>query len=385
MINRQAFLRYVAASGAASLLSAPVKTGAQPGSMAQAASPVRPFPLQVDMRVPYPPTAFPNSGRFYLAYELYLTNFSADALTIQRIELLDADARTSKPVMTFGEPLNAILRPAGTQPASGAANLVGPGGTVVAFMWIESDKPFPARLLHRMVFTDASVEGAPISTHNIELAMLSPPVRGATWWASDGPGNDPSNHHRRGIFSVDGQIYNSRRFATDWFLRRDGKSVSGDVHDTRSYYAYGQPVFAVSDARVVAMRDGRPDNIPGPVETFRTAIPNSMDSVAGNYITLDLGGGRYAWYLHLKPGSVRVRDGEIVRRGQLMGHIGCSGDSNLPHLHFEVTTSTRLMVGEGIPYLIDRFAVWKDGAWESHSNELPLYRTLIDFGDTSKG
>jgi hypothetical protein len=383
MMTRQSVLRYLAASGAATLLSAPLKISAQTSkSDAPAVSPNRPFPLQVDMRVPYAPTAFPSSGRSYLAYELYLTNFSGDILTIQRVELFDAEASMSEPMMAFeGEPLHAILQLAGVQ--SGAAHLVGPGATAVAFMWIESEKPLPSRLLHRFVFTDTAVDGAPIGTHNIGLAVLSPPVRGATWWASDGPGNAPGNHHRRGIFSVGGQIYNSRRFATDWFLRRDGKNVSGDVHDTRSYFAYGQPVFAVSDARVVAMRDGRPDNIPGPVQTFRTAIPNSMDSVAGNYITLDLGGGRYAWYLHLKPGSVRVRNGEVVRRGQLMGEIGCSGDSNLPHLHFEVTTSTQLMAGEGIPYVIDRFAILKDGARESRRRELPLDRMLIDFGKST--
>src|SRR4051812_3268729 len=129
MMTRQSVLRYLAASGAATLLSAPLKISAQTSkSDAPAVSPNRPFPLQVDMRVPYAPTAFPSSGRSYLAYELYLTNFSGDILTIQRVELFDAEASMSEPMMAFeGEPLHAILQLAGVQ--SGAAHLVGPGAT----------------------------------------------------------------------------------------------------------------------------------------------------------------------------------------------------------------------------------------------------------------
>lgn len=379
-MTRLRFLQYMAGAAGASFLPDHREAAAQPGSAPS------PFPLQVDLRVPFAPSAFPGSGRSHLAYELYLTNFSADALTIQRIDVIDADAPSRAPVAVVeAEQLASVLQTAGTRSPSAAAAVVAPGGTAVAFMWVESTRPVPARLRHRVLTTDAAVEGASIGTTTVELPVLSPPLQGAGWWIYNGPGNGSSNHHRRGIFSVDGRMYNSRRLAIDWFLHRNGRSVSGDVHDTRSYYAYGQPVFAVSDARVVAARDGRPDNIPGPVETFRTAIPNSMDSVAGNFITLDLGGDRYAWYLHLKPGSVQVNSGDRVRRGQRLGDIGCSGDSNLPHLHFEVTTSPRLLAGEGLPYLIDRFAVWNDGAWEGRSRELPLDRMLVDFGTSGRG
>lgn len=379
-MTRLRFLQYVAASAGASLLPGHGPAEAQTGSAPS------PFPLQVDIRVPFSPTAFPSSGRSHLAYELYLTNFSADALTIQRIEVIDAEAPSRRPVAVLeGEELASVLQPAGTRSPGGAAAVVAPGGTAVAFMWVESTGAVPARLRHRVLTTEASVEGASIGTTTVELALLSPPLEGAGWWIYNGPGNGTGNHHRRGIFSVDGRMHNSRRLAIDWFLHRNGRSVSGDIHDARSYYAYGQPVFAVADARVVAARDGRPDNVPGPVETFRTAIPNAMDSVAGNFITLDLGGNRYAWYLHLKPGSVGVNSGDRVRRGQRLGEIGCSGDSNLPHLHFEVTTSTQLLAGEGLPYLIDRFAVWTDGAWQSRSRELPLDRMLVDFGMSRRG
>lgn len=50
---------------------------------------------------------------------------------------------------------------------------------------------------------------------------------------------------------------------------------------------------------------------------------------------VDIGGGQYAYYFHTKPGSVRVKTGDRVWRGQVIGPIGCSGDAREPHLHFE--------------------------------------------------
>ena len=123
----------------------------------------------------------------------------------------------------------------------------------------------------------------------------------------------------------------------------------------RSYFAYGKPVLAVADGRVVMARDGLPENVPGHGESFHPAVPITLETVAGNTITLDLGGGQFAYYMHLQPGSLRVKAGDRVRRGQVLARIGCTGDAREPHLHFEVTTSSKLVSGEGVPYLIDRY------------------------------
>lgn len=53
-------------------------------------------------------------------------------------------------------------------------------------------------------------------------------------------------------------------------------------------------------------------------------------------VSLDLGHGLRAFYAHLQPGSVRVKTGELVKRGQVLGRLGNSGNSAGPHLHFHV-------------------------------------------------
>ena len=173
----------------------------------------------------------------------------------------------------------------------------------------------------------------------------------------------------------------SRRYAIDWLQIEDGSRFSGDPRDRRSYHAYGKPVFAVADSKVVTAKDGLPENIPGHNEDFHPAVPVTIDTFGGNTITLDLGGGQFAHYFHLQPGSLQVKAGVHVRSGQLLARIGASGDAREPHLHFEVTTSSTPMSGEGVPYLIDHYRVkLADNTWETRTHELPLKDMEIDFG-----
>ena len=174
----------------------------------------------------------------------------------------------------------------------------------------------------------------------------------------------------------------SRRYAIDWKQIKDDMSFSGDARDVRSYYSYGKAVLAVADGRVVAARDGLPDNIPGHGEAFHPAVPITFDTVAGNTINLDSGEGQFAHYMHLQPESVLVNAGDRVRRGQVLARIGASGDAREPHLHFEVTTSATLLAGEGVPYLIEHRCTSPDsGAIELRIHELPLNKNVVVFGE----
>jgi hypothetical protein len=348
------------------------------------------MPLQLEMRVPFEPTAFASAGHTYLAYELYLTNFANSPLTLSRVEVLDADAAVHKPIAVFeGPQLDAVLQPLGVQaPADGGGNThpLAPGGSMVVFMWAAFDPrtPVPNKLRHRIVVADSAVEGAVIGTHHIELKVLRGPVLGTDWLASDAPSNDADNHHRRGIFIVGGQALISRRYAIDWMQVENGASFSGDARDKRAYYSYGKSVVAVADATVVTARDGLPDNVPGHNtpghEGFSPAVPITMETVAGNTITLDLGSGQFAYYCHLQRGSVRVKVGERVKRGQVMALIGASGDAREPHLHFDITNSPKFLTGDGLPYLIDHYRAQAENGWESRTRELPLKDMVIDFG-----
>ena len=339
------------------------------------------------MRVPFAPTAFPSDGRSYLAYELYLTNFGANPITLRRVEVLDADGLAAAPIASFeAGQLDALVQPIGTQSSTdGSSDLrqLGGGRSVVVYLWIarEHGASVPNHLRQRVTTAEFVAEGAVIATHHRELLVLGPPVMGTNWLADDGPSNDPENHHRRGILVFQGRALISRRYAIDWQQSQNGKTFSGDASDNRSYNAYGKPVLAVADSTVVAVRDGLPDNVPRHNGEFSPAVEITPDTVFGNHIVLDLGGQQFATYCHLQPGSVRVKVGDRVRRGQVLAKIGDSGDARQPHVHFQVQTSSDPMAGEGVPYLIDHYRVKAaDDVWHARTRELPLGGMLIDFG-----
>jgi hypothetical protein len=334
-------------------------------------------PMQLELQVPFEPTVFTGAGRPVVMYELHLTNFSDKAIDLSRIEVLDADEAGGKLVAAFeGEQIDPLL------PTPGPRQ-VNAGATVVLFMQvaIDSKAQMPKALRHRVSSLDSSIEGAAIGTHHSTLKVLEPPVRSAEWQASDGPSNDRDNHHRRGLLILDGRPTISRRFATDWFLKKEGHTYKGDLHDRRSHHSYDQPVFAVARGKVFSTRDGRPDNVPGFYPDFTPPADLSLDTATGNLIVVDIGDGLFAHYYHLQPGTLRVKPGDRVASGQLLARIGTSGDANVPHLHFEVTTSPKPLIGEGVPYVIDSFrAKTPDGAWQTFTRELPVRNMMVDFG-----
>ena len=84
--------------------------------------------------------------------------------------------------------------------------------------------------------------------------------------------------------------------------------------------------------------------------------------------------------MHLEAGSLRVKIGDHVRRGQALARIGSSGDARAPHLHFQVSSSPQFWAGEGAPYLIDHYRIESGSdVTGSRMRELPLNNFVVDF------
>ena len=113
-------------------------------------------------------------------------------------------------------------------------------------------------------------------------------------------------------------------------LDEEGRGHDGDPKREKSWYGFGEPVLSPADGTVVSVTDVHPDE---PVGNTGQKPSN------GNHILLDIGGGHYAVLAHLQQGSARVSEGERVRLGQQIAAVGDSGDSLVPHLHFQVQDS----------------------------------------------
>jgi murein DD-endopeptidase MepM/ murein hydrolase activator NlpD len=143
---------------------------------------------------------------------------------------------------------------------------------------------------------------------------------------------------------------------------------------------------------VVATEDDLPEQIPGKLPEDAT-----IQMAGGNYAVVDIGNGRYAFYAHMQPGSVRVKAGDKVTTGQVLGLLGNSGNTDTPHLHFHVMDGPSPLLANGLPYVFTSFVgdgrltdeqplftggevtIDKGAMAGPHENEMPLYDQVVSF------
>ncbi|MEQ6355408.1 M23 family metallopeptidase [Lysinibacillus sp. M3] len=67
---------------------------------------------------------------------------------------------------------------------------------------------------------------------------------------------------------------------------------------------------------------------------------DDIQSVAGNYIIIECTNNVYAGLVHLQTGSIQVLVGQRVKKGEVIGRVGHSGNSFAPHLHVQLMDSS---------------------------------------------
>jgi len=297
-----------------------------------------------------------SDGRTHLVYELWITNFSSGDAIVRQVEVRDGDRQLA----TYDQAtVSTRLQPAGRRDAS---DTLPGGGTSLLFVHLTlvAGTPAPARLSHVLRahvaaappgLQDMTERGGDVAVDRSAPIVVGPPLRGDRYIAADSCCD--ATRHTRAALPVDGRVRIAQRYAVDWEQVDDASRIyAGPREEARSYTIYGREALAVADARVASVVDDLPEQTPG---RFPEAI--SIAQADGNSVVLDLGGGRFALYAHLQPRSVRVRKGERVRRGQVLGLVGNSGNSVAPHLHFHVMDGASALDSNGLPYEIDAFEV----------------------------
>jgi murein DD-endopeptidase len=354
------------------------------------------IPASIEFRVPKPPTVAAGDSGAFLAYELHITNLTPSPVTLKGVQVLNAED-TSRALLTLSDSAlqRTLTRPGLNVLASERPQIAG-GTRANVFLWVPIPRtPAPRALRHRLTLQRGDsaafiLDGAGVPVER-QAVRIRAPLRGE-WLAANGPSN--ASGHRRTALALNGTVAIAQRFGID-FLQVDsgGRTFRGDSTNNANYFAYGREIFAVSDGIVVATKDSIPENVPrGPVAR---AVPINLVTVGGNHVVIDLGDGRYAFYAHVQPGSMRVRVGDRVRRGQVIALVGNSGNSTEPHLHFHIVDAVALgtstLGAEGIPYelasfeLVGRCTLGLGGirctrdARKTITNGMPLQNQLVRF------
>jgi len=109
---------------------------------------------------------------------------------------------------------------------------------------------------------------------------------------------------------------------------KDGRTSAGSGTKNEEFFAFGKNVLSPAAGTVVAVEGSRPDGVPGKID--REAEPE------GNFVVLDLGSNVWAFFLHLRSGSVAVKPGQKVKAGDVLAQVGSSGRGLEPSLHIHL-------------------------------------------------
>lgn len=336
---------------------------------------VRQPAVPLDVRVPAPPAWIPARDGRHALYELHLANYRDLPLELVRFDVLDAGDGGLLASLE-GEALLAVLSRPGRTQGPGARNVIGGGETAVLYVELirHAGETLPAAVRHAWYLRRAPGEGElaedrtwlmesdAVQVGPAPRYVLGPPLRGTGWLAANGLGNRAN--HRRTLLAIDGKARISQRYAIDFIrIGPSGLVATADPPANEDFFAYGAELLAVADGTVIATHDDMPENVPF---SEQMAFPITLETIAGNHVILDIGGA-YVMYAHLQPGTVTVEPGQAVRRGEVLGRLGNSGNSDAPHLHLQVTDLPAPLAAEGLPFAFEAFG------WQGSIAELDAW------------
>lgn len=252
-------------------------------------------------------------------------------------------------------------------------------------------------LVALVIFNNVGKERTDGSNEMIEVrepVIVEFPLRGE-WLAPNTPGTKIPSH---------GTDQLGTRYAYD-FIQVDWERMGWPAYRVsmlqyllfgvplKEYYCWGQEVYAPCDGIVVQAEDGyeereRTNLLSDLSNAYKNAhyfdpSKDDVQSVAGNYVIVECGNDVYAALVHLQTGSIQVTVGQNVKKGEVIGRVGHSGNSFAPHLHFQLMDSSDIATANGLPCAFEQYEVFQDGGWQQVVNGIPTDKDRIRFGSQS--
>ena len=234
-----------------------------------------------------------------------------------------------------------------------------------------------------------------IDRRNAMLEMYEPiivqfPLRGE-WLSPNTPGTKVPSHGTNQL---------GTRYAYD-FIQVDWNRMGTPAYRVgvmqylfsgvklSDYYCWGQEVYSPCDGIVVGAEDGYAENektnlLADMSNAYKNAHyfdpeKDDIQSVAGNYVIIKYSENVYAALCHLQTGSVQVSVGQMIKKGEVIGRVGHSGNSFAPHLHFQLMDSGDITVANGVPCAFEQYEIFQDNEWQIIENGIPTDKDRIRF------
>jgi murein DD-endopeptidase MepM/ murein hydrolase activator NlpD len=213
---------------------------------------------------------------------------------------------------------------------------------------------------------DDKISGLLFLPHKPELPVpernqtkLSLPLKGGWLVVWGGDTKELNQHH--GV--------PNQRFAFDFLgVDEQGKTRKGQAHANEDYFAYGREILAPADGTVTDVITGVRDNVPGSMNPY---------SALGNAVFIQHREHEVSVLAHLKLGSIKVKVGDKVKAGQLIGLCGNSGNSSEPHLHYHLQNTPIIQDATGIKCYFQKVILLQDGKSQTRTEYSPVKGEII--------
>lgn len=223
-----------------------------------------------------------------------------------------------------------------------------------------------------------------------EPILVEFPLRGE-WLAPNTPGTKIPSHGTDRL----GSRYAYDFIQVDW-ERKGRPAYQGSLLQyllfgmpISDYYCWGKEVYAPCDGIVVSAVDGYKErektkllsDLSNAYKNAHYFDPQKHDvqTVAGNYIIIKVKDKVYAALVHLQTGSIQVTVGQHIKKGDVIGKVGHSGNSFGPHLHFQLMDSSDIATAKGLPCAFEKYEIQKDGEWNAVTKGIPTDKDRIRF------
>jgi len=300
-----------------------------------------------------------DDGKDHVEYELLVVNVFSEPVTLASVTVFDP---AGKELMRIeGGALAAATQ---TLFAKTATPVV-PASAAVSVdvdLMLPPDTA-PERVTHRIAYTlkadselasiigSLEVDAPDVAINRQPAIVIRPPLKGNGWLATTACCKP--NIHRDERIAIDGvRIETGETFAVDWAKVRNDRLFDGDGKRVEQYYGFGEDVLAVADGTVVSIHDGMPDQTP-----FVFMVPKSKSDYGGNNVILEIAPNVFAWYAHLRQGSLTVNVGDAVKAGAPIAKLGNTGPSEGPHLHLGLIDKPDAIAGRSLPFVFDSFTL----------------------------
>ena len=140
-----------------------------------------------------------------------------------------------------------------------------------------------------------------------------------------------------------------QRWAYDLMGVKAGKTFSGDSTKLKNYFCYGQTILSPASGKVIDLFDTDPD--------MPIGVLGGGTKPVGNHIVIEVAPKEFLFICHFQPNSVKVKVGDTVEQGQILGLVGNSGNTTEPHIHIHLQDSKTQGFGEGIPLYFHHYTV----------------------------